>query len=54
VKRRVPEKRREGWEWTIFLILSPLILPFLIGFAYILHEEFFKVIGMFRLHPSTE
>lgn len=34
--------------------LSPPIVLFLIGFAYILHEEFFKEIGMFPLHPSNE
>jgi hypothetical protein len=34
--------------------LSPPIVLFLIGFAYILHEEFFKGIDMFPLHPSNE
>jgi sulfoxide reductase heme-binding subunit YedZ len=54
VKRWVAENQKEGREKIIFWALSPLILLFLIGFAYILHEEFFKGIDMFRLHPSTE
>jgi hypothetical protein len=38
----------------ILWALRPLILLFLIGFAYILHEEFFTGIDMFRVHPSNE
>lgn len=63
--RATPRTRLPGREYyhpavgglartRIFGVLSPLIVLFLIGFAYILHEEFFKGIDMFRLHPSNE
>jgi DMSO/TMAO reductase YedYZ heme-binding membrane subunit len=54
VKRWVAKKQKEGHEKTVLWALAPLILLFLMGFAYIMHEEFFKGIDMFRLHPSTE
>ena len=54
VKRCVAEKRKERREAVICWALSPPIVLFFIGFAYILHEEFFKGIGMFPLHPSDE
>lgn len=40
-KRWVGEKQKEGREKVILWALSPLILLFLLGFAYIINEEIF-------------
>ena len=54
VKRWVTEQQKNGRGWLVFVTLTPLIILFLIGFAYILNEEFFKGIGMFTLNPPDD
>lgn len=54
VRRWVTEKRAQGQQWVAFWALLPVILLFCLSFAFILHEEFFKGIDLFRLNPSNE
>jgi len=54
MKRWIGEKRAHGQRRAVWLAVVPLILLFCFAFGYILHEEFFKGIDMFRLHPSLE
>ncbi len=54
VKRWISEKQKEGRQIVVFWAVLPIILLFCLGFAYILHEEFFKGGALFSLHPSTE
>jgi sulfoxide reductase heme-binding subunit YedZ len=54
VKRWVADKQKEGRQIVVFWAMLPLVLLFLIGFAYILHEEVFKGIDMFKLNLSAD
>jgi hypothetical protein len=54
VKRCAAEEQKERREAVICWALSPPIVLFFIGFAYILHEEFFKGIAISPPHPSDE
>jgi methionine sulfoxide reductase heme-binding subunit len=54
VRRWVGEKQKEGREKVVFFVLLPMMLLFLLAFAYIVHEEVFKGVDMFKLNPSNE
>jgi sulfoxide reductase heme-binding subunit YedZ len=52
VKRWVGEKQKEGRGIVVFWAVLPMILLFLIGFGYIVHEEIIKGIPMFMLQSG--
>lgn len=54
MKRWIAGKRAQGQHRTVWLAVAPLILLFCLALGFVLHEEFFKGIDMFRLHPSPE
>ena len=54
VKRWVAERQKEGRQAIIFFAVAPLILLFLIGFAFIAHEELLRGIEMFELRPPSD
>jgi methionine sulfoxide reductase heme-binding subunit len=54
VRRWVGEKHKEGREQIVFFALLPMMLLFLLAFAYIVHEEVFKGVDMFKLNPSGD
>jgi hypothetical protein len=55
VRRRVIEQRTSGRAWVVWLTLSPLLVLYFVGFAFIINEEFFtglKVITMTNLFAN--
>jgi methionine sulfoxide reductase heme-binding subunit len=54
VKRWVAEKQKEGRQAIVFFAFAPLILLFLLGFAFIVHEELLRGIEMFQLRPPSD
>ena len=54
VKRWVADKQKEGRQIVVFWAVLPMLLLFWVGFAFIVHEEFFKGGALFSLHPSSE
>jgi DMSO/TMAO reductase YedYZ heme-binding membrane subunit len=55
VRRWVIEQRTSGRAWLPWLVLSPLIALYLLGFIFIINEEFFtglKVITMTNLFSN--
>ena len=52
VRRWVIEQRTAGRGWLVWLTVSPLAVLYILGFAFIINEEFFtglKVITMTNL-----
>ena len=54
VKRWVAEKQQEGRGVVVFWAVVPMMLLFLLAFAFIVNEEIFKGIDSFTEHPSPE
>jgi methionine sulfoxide reductase heme-binding subunit len=54
VKRWVAENQKQGRQAIIFFAFAPLMLLFLIGFAFIVHEELLRGIEMFELRPPSD
>jgi methionine sulfoxide reductase heme-binding subunit len=54
VKRWIVARQREGRNWLVYLTVAPLFVLFVLGFTFILNEEFFKGIDSFTEHPSSE
>jgi methionine sulfoxide reductase heme-binding subunit len=54
VKRWVAEMQKEGRQAIVFFAFAPLILLFLLGFAFIVHEELLRGTEMFQLRPPSD
>jgi methionine sulfoxide reductase heme-binding subunit len=54
VKRWVAEKQKEDRQAIVFFAFAPLMLLFLIGFAFIVHEQLLRGIEMFLLRPPSD
>jgi DMSO/TMAO reductase YedYZ heme-binding membrane subunit len=55
VRRWVVEQRMSGRAWMVWLTMSPLLVLYFVGFAFIINEEFFtglKVITMTNLFAN--
>jgi methionine sulfoxide reductase heme-binding subunit len=52
VKRWVDEKQKEGRGIVVFWAVLPMILLFLVAFAYIVHEEIFKGLKLVTLNTN--
>ena len=53
VKRWVAEKQKEGRGIVVFWVVLPMILLFLIGFAFIVNEEIVKGIRIVTLNTNS-
>jgi hypothetical protein len=54
VKRWVTEQRANGRTWVVWATLSPLIMLYVLGFAYIINEEIFTGTLAITLHPPAD
>lgn len=54
VKRWVAKKQKQGREAIVFFAFAPLMLLFLLGFVFIVHEELLRGIEMFQLRPPSD
>jgi hypothetical protein len=52
--RPTPDARVSELEWLMHLACVPLALLFLLGFGFIVNEEFFKGTAAFALHPNAD
>jgi methionine sulfoxide reductase heme-binding subunit len=54
VRRWVTRQQKAGRDWLVYVLLTPLALLFVLGFAFIINEEIFKGAAAFSLHPITD
>jgi DMSO/TMAO reductase YedYZ heme-binding membrane subunit len=54
VKRWVSDKRAEGKQWLVWLVMAPIVLLFITGFVYIINEEIFTGTMAITLHPPAD
>ncbi len=54
VKRWIADRQKEGRNWLVWVTILPIFAVFVLGFVFILNEEFFKGIDSFTEHPSAE
>ena len=53
VKRWVISKRASGQQWKVWLLVSVIAVPYLVGFIYIINEEIFTGMMCLTMHPPT-
>ena len=53
VKRWVIEKRQAGEQWKVWVAIAPMAVLYLIGFAFIINEEFFTGNMVMFMHPPS-
>jgi DMSO/TMAO reductase YedYZ heme-binding membrane subunit len=54
VRRWVTRQQKAGRDWLVYVLITPLALLFVLGFAFIVNEEIFKGVAAFALHPSAD
>lgn len=54
VKRWIAARQKEGRNWLVCLVITPIFALFVFGFIFILDEQIFKGIDSFTEHPSSE
>ena len=54
VRRWVIEQRTNGRAWLVWLTVSPLDLLWVVGFTFIINEEFFQGHLAFTIHPAED
>ena len=54
VRRWVIEQRTNGRAWLVWLTVSPMVLLWVVGFAFIINEEFFQGHLAFTIHPAED
>jgi methionine sulfoxide reductase heme-binding subunit len=54
VKRWIVARQREDRNWLVYVTVAPLFVLFVLGFSYLVNEEFFKGIDSFTENPSSE
>ncbi len=54
VRRWVSAQRKAGTSWRAWLVLSPLVLLFLLGYAFLVHELLVKGAGAVTLNPVED
>ena len=53
VKRWVIRKRESGQKWKMWLFVSVIAVPYLVGFIYIINEEIFTGMMCLTMHPPA-
>jgi DMSO/TMAO reductase YedYZ heme-binding membrane subunit len=54
VRRWVADKRANGKQWLVWLVIAPFALLYITGFAYIINEEIFTGTLLFTLHTPAD
>jgi DMSO/TMAO reductase YedYZ heme-binding membrane subunit len=54
VKRWIAAQQKAGQQWLVYVAITPLFLLFMLGFTFILNEEFFKGGFALRNLQTTE
>jgi DMSO/TMAO reductase YedYZ heme-binding membrane subunit len=53
VKRWVISKRASGQQWKVWLLVSVIAVPYVVGFIYIINEEIFTGMKCLTMHPPA-
>ena len=53
VKRWIISKRASGQQWKVWLLVSVIAVPYLVGFIYIINEEILTGMMCLTMHPPT-
>ena len=53
MKRRVISKRASGQQWKVWLLVSVIAVPYLVGFIYIINEEISTGMMCLTMHPPA-
>ena len=53
VKRWVISKRASGQQWKVWLLVSVIAVPYLVGFIYIINEEILTGMMCLTMHPPA-
>ena len=51
VKRWVISKRISGQQWKVWLLVTVIVMPYAVGFIYIINEEIFTGMQCLTMHP---
>jgi DMSO/TMAO reductase YedYZ heme-binding membrane subunit len=54
VKRWIAARQKEGRNWLVWLVITPIFLLFVFGFIFIMNEQIFKGVDSFNETPATE
>jgi DMSO/TMAO reductase YedYZ heme-binding membrane subunit len=54
VRRWIIEQRTNGRAWLVWLTVSPMVVLWVVGFAFIINEEFFQGHLAFTIHPAED
>jgi sulfoxide reductase heme-binding subunit YedZ len=54
VRRWIAEQRAAGRERVVWLAIAPLVLLYIVGFAYVINEEIFTGIKAITMHPPAD
>jgi DMSO/TMAO reductase YedYZ heme-binding membrane subunit len=53
VKRWVINKRASGQQWKVWLLVSVIAVPYIVGMIYIINEEIFTGMMCLTMHPPA-
>jgi DMSO/TMAO reductase YedYZ heme-binding membrane subunit len=54
VKRWITARQKEGRNWLVWLVITPIFALFVFGFIFIMNEQIFKGLDSFNETPATE
>jgi DMSO/TMAO reductase YedYZ heme-binding membrane subunit len=54
VRRWIIEQRTQGRAWLVWLTVAPLVVLYVVGYTFIINEEFFQGHLAFTLHPAED
>ena len=53
MKRWCISKRANGQQWKVWLLVSVIAVPYVVGFIYIINEEILTGMMCLTMHPPT-
>jgi DMSO/TMAO reductase YedYZ heme-binding membrane subunit len=53
VKRWVISKRTSGQKWKVWLLVTVIAVPYVVGFIFIINEEIFTGMQCLTMHPPS-
>jgi len=54
VRRWIGDQRAAGRQWMVYLVMLPLAVLFILGFAYIINEEIFTGTKILTMRPAAD
>jgi methionine sulfoxide reductase heme-binding subunit len=53
VRRWVTSKRASGQKWKVWLLVTAIAIPYVVGFIFIINEEIFTGMQCLTMHPPS-